>query len=61
MSAHSSNADELHEVHVSSPSQMIGVFMALVVLTGVTVWASTWEVGQFDVWVALGIAGEMMQ
>ncbi len=43
--------------HVSSPAQLIGVFVALLALTGLTVSAASWQLGDFDVWVSLGIAG----
>ena len=48
--------EQIHS-HVSSPKQLIAVFTTLLGLTALTVIASTWEVGQFDVWIALGIAG----
>ena len=43
--------------HVLSVSQLIGIFLALLVLTGMTVTAAHFNFGEFDVWVALGIAG----
>ncbi|MFK7818804.1 MAG: cytochrome C oxidase subunit IV family protein [Planctomycetaceae bacterium] len=46
-----------HGHHVSSPAQLIGIFLALLTLTGVTVLAAELPFGEFDVWVALGIAG----
>lgn len=46
---------DLH--HVSSPAQLLIVFCSLIALTGVTVWASNLAVGDFEVWIALGIAG----
>lgn len=52
----SATSETIH-THVSSPAQLIGIFVALLALTGLTVWASTWPVGNFDVWIALGIAG----
>ena len=50
-------ADEQIHSHVSSPQQLISIFVALLGLTALTVSASTWPVGLFDVWIALGIAG----
>lgn len=50
-------ATETLHVHISSPTQLIGIFVTLLALTGLTVWASTWNVGEFDIWIALGIAG----
>jgi len=46
-----------HDHHVSSPAQLIGIFVALLALTGVTVAAAEFPFGDFDVYVALGIAG----
>ncbi len=43
--------------HVSSPAQLLGVFVGLLVLTAATIAASEFPFGDFDVWVALGIAG----
>ena len=43
--------------HVSSPAQLIGIFVALLALTGLTVMAAEIPFGDFDVYVALGIAG----
>lgn len=48
---------QAHGHHVSSVSQLIGIFVALLVLTGITIAASRFNFGEFDVWVALGIAG----
>lgn len=53
---HSADSETIH-THVSSPAQLIGIFVALLALTGLTVWAAEWEVGHFDVWIALSIAG----
>lgn len=53
---HSENSDTIH-CHVSSPAQLITVFVCLLFLTGLTVWAATWPAGRFDVWIALTIAG----
>ncbi|MEQ9411827.1 MAG: cytochrome C oxidase subunit IV family protein [Fuerstiella sp.] len=50
-------SDETVHAHVSSPAQLIGIFAALLALTGLTVWAATWPVGHLDVWIALSIAG----
>jgi cytochrome c oxidase subunit 4 len=59
MSAEASNIDQSHDHghHVSSPAQLIGIFIALLALTGLTVAAAEFPFGEFDVWVALGIAG----
>ena len=57
MSAVEENKNESHGHHVSSPAELIGIFLALLVLTGVTVAAARLPFGDFDVWVALGIAG----
>ena len=43
--------------HVSSPAQLTGIFVALLALTGVTIAAAEYPFGEFDVWVALGVAG----
>ena len=43
--------------HVSSPQQLLTIFGLLLLLTGLTVAASTWPVGEWDVWIALSIAG----
>ncbi len=48
---------ETIRTHISSPTQLLIIFSALLVLTALTVWAATWPVGDFDVWIALGIAG----
>lgn len=53
---HSADSETIH-THVSSPAQLIGIFVTLLALTGLTVWAATWPVGHFDVWIALSIAG----
>ena len=53
---HSADSETIHS-HVSSPAQLIGIFVALLALTAITVWASTWPVGNLDVWIALSIAG----
>lgn len=50
------DSETIH-THISSPMQLIGIFVALLALTGLTVWAASWPVGGFDVWIALGIAG----
>ncbi len=48
---------ETIRTHISSPTQLLTIFGALLALTALTVWAATWPVGNFDVWIALGIAG----
>lgn len=57
MEQHQSFDSETIHTHVSSPKQLIGIFVALLALTALTVWAAEWSVGKFDVWIALGIAG----
>ena len=49
--------DHSHGHHVSSIGQLIGICVALLALTGITVAAAQFSFGDFDVWVALGIAG----
>ena len=44
------------EVHVSPNSTYLGIFGALMVLTGLTYWVSTIELGVFNDVVALSIA-----
>ena len=45
-----------HEVHVVATSLYLAVFTALLVLTGITVWAARHDFGPFNTLVALGIA-----
>ncbi|MCA1583998.1 MAG: cytochrome C oxidase subunit IV family protein [Acidobacteria bacterium] len=42
--------------HVAAPSQYISIFLALMVLTAITVGAAFINLGQFNATVALGIA-----
>lgn len=55
--AHHGNFKHDSGHHVSSPAQLIGIFVALLCLTGITVAAAELPFGEWDVWVALGIAG----
>jgi cytochrome c oxidase subunit 4 len=57
MSAEAHNNGQSHGHHVSSVGQLIGIFVALLALTGLTVAAAELNFGEFDIWVALGIAG----
>ena len=43
--------------HVASMTELVVTFAVLIVLTVVTVGASRVDLGNLDVWVALGIAG----
>ena len=52
-----SQTKQTHGHHISSVRQLIGIFIALLALTGITVAAGELDFGEFDVWVALGIAG----
>jgi cytochrome c oxidase subunit 4 len=45
-----------HHVHAVPPRILIGVYLLLVVLTVVTVAAAKVDLGQANIWVALGIA-----
>ena len=51
------NPTEDIEEHVVSPTLYLGVFAALLILTGITVWASGRDFGIFNTIVALAIAG----
>ena len=42
--------------HIISPRIYVGIILTLMVLTGVTVWAATVELGPLNVVVALAIA-----
>jgi len=48
--------EQIHS-HVSSPGQLLIVFVTLLGLTALTITASTWQVGELEIWIALGIAG----
>ncbi|WP_300671197.1 cytochrome C oxidase subunit IV family protein [Desulfoluna sp.] len=43
-------------MHIASYGRLLGILVALVALTGVTVAASYVDLGAFNVWVALAIA-----
>lgn len=53
--SHSTSTSAPH--HVSSPAELLGIFISLLALTALTVWAGRWPVGEWDVWIAIGIAG----
>ena len=42
--------------HVMSVKMLLGIWGALVVLTGVTVWSAQYDLGRIDLVVAMGIA-----
>jgi cytochrome c oxidase subunit 4 len=57
MSIHSSNMETKHaNHHVPSIQMCLSVFVALLVLTGVTVWVAGLDLGALNTPVALGIA-----
>ena len=49
-------ASHLEETHISSYQSLFGVLLALLALTGVTVFASTIDIGRLNVALALLIA-----
>jgi len=49
-------ASHLEETHISSYKSLFGVLLALLALTGVTVFASTIDIGSWNVALALLIA-----
>jgi len=49
-------ASEEHRQHVIAPSVYVGIWAILMVLTGLTVFASYIEMGDFNIIVALTIA-----
>ena len=49
MSAHA-------EHHIASPAMYISIFLALMVLTGATVWVATFDLGFYNFAVAIAIA-----
>lgn len=53
--AHSEGHGSAH-VHITPPLLLLGVYGALVMLTVLTVGVTLVELGDFNVWVALGIA-----
>ena len=53
--AHSHGAGSAH-VHVTSPFLLLSVYAILLVLTGITVGVTVFDFGDFNVWVALGVA-----
>jgi cytochrome c oxidase subunit 4 len=56
MAEHAERARHEHEAHVVPVSTYVGVFVALLVLTAVTVGAARVDLGPFNTPVALGIA-----
>ena len=42
--------------HIMSRRVLVGIFLALIGLTGATVAAARFDTGRWDVWIALGIA-----
>ncbi len=42
--------------HVTSPTLLLGVFGALMVLTVLTVWVTSIDFGNYNIFVALGVA-----
>jgi cytochrome c oxidase subunit 4 len=42
--------------HIASPKMYIGIFLALMLCTGATVWAAYINLGQFNIVIALAIA-----
>lgn len=54
---HHGSQDEPHGIgHVIPAPVLIAVFLALIVLTVITVAASYLPLGEFEIWVAMGIA-----
>ncbi|TVS13821.1 MAG: hypothetical protein EA424_20870 [Planctomycetaceae bacterium] len=54
---HHGSQDEHHGIgHVIPAPVLIAVFLALIVLTVITVAASYLPLGEFEIWVAMGIA-----
>ena len=45
-----------HSEHIVSPKIYVAIFLALIVGTGLTVWAAFQNFGQFNIVIALGIA-----
>lgn len=60
MSDHAHSTDDSHDdhglAHVMPMSTLIGTFVALLALTGVTVGIYEIDFGDIDIWVAMGIA-----
>lgn len=54
--AHEEGHDDHGYFHVSPWQTLVGVFVALVLLTGLTVYVATYDLGRFDLLVAMGIA-----
>ena len=53
------NADNVRRrghVHVVPPSLLLAVYGVLLVLTVITVWVTKFELGDFNIWVALAVA-----
>jgi cytochrome c oxidase subunit 4 len=53
----SPGSGDSHAHHISSPLELISIFVSLLLLTALTVMAASWPVGEWDIWVAMGIAG----
>lgn len=53
--AHDEHGGEVH-FHVSPWQTLVAVFVALVCLTGLTVYVATYDVGRFDLLAAMAIA-----
>jgi cytochrome c oxidase subunit 4 len=45
-----------HHEHVSTPTLLIGIFAALIVLTLITVYVAGIDFGAFNIWMAMGVA-----
>ena len=54
--AHNDHGDTAHFAHPAPMKLLIGIFIALVSLTILTVVANDWPLGKFDLVVAMGIA-----
>lgn len=53
------NADNMHKsghVHVVPPKLLLAVYAVLLVLTVITVGVTSFDLGDFNVWVALAVA-----
>lgn len=56
MSAHSDDHDDHGLAHALPISLLVGVWAALMSLTGLTVWSAQYDLGRLDLPVAMGIA-----
>ncbi len=54
--AHDEHGDPYAHIHVSSWQTLVAVFVALVLLTSLTVYVATYDIGRFELAVAMGIA-----